>query len=55
MRGDFFDGAGDVDQIGGAVGAEGAHVVGGADGMVDVRAFASHELEVQAHRFQRQE
>ena len=55
VRGDFLDGAGDVSQIAGAVGAQGAHVVGGADGMMDDRPLAGLELEVQAHRLQRQQ
>jgi hypothetical protein len=35
VRGDFLDGAGDVGQVVGAIGAQGADVFGGADGMVD--------------------
>ena len=35
VRGDLLDGPGDVGQIGGAVGAQGAHILRGADGVVD--------------------
>ena len=49
MGGDFFDGAGDVAEFFGAVGAEGADLLGGADGVVDYGAFAGDELEVEAH------
>ena len=49
VGGDFFDGSGDVDEVFGAVGAEGADLLGGADGGVDDGAFAGDELEVEAH------
>ena len=47
--GDLFDGAGDVEEVVGAVGAEGLDVLEGADGGVDDGAFAGDELEVEAH------
>ena len=55
VRGHLLDGAGDVRQIGGTVGAEGAHVLGGADRMVNHRSLAGLEFEVQSHRLERQQ
>ena len=53
MGGDLFDGAGDVEQIFRAVGAEGAGLVGGADGGEDAWALVGDELEVEAHGSER--
>ena len=55
VRGDFLDGAGDVGQVVGAVGAQGAHIVRGAHGVMDDRPFAGLELEGQAHGLERQQ
>jgi len=52
---DFFNGAGNVGQIAGAVGAQGADVIGGADGAVDDGAFAGLEFEVEAHGLEGQQ
>ncbi len=49
MFGDFFYGVGDVEEVVGAVGAEGLDLFEGADGVVDYGAFAVDELEVEAH------
>src|SRR5580704_4076402 len=45
VGGDFFDRVGDVQQILRPVGAEGAGLVGGAEGRVDLGAFVGDELE----------
>ena len=55
MGGYFFYGAGDVGEVFGAVGAEGGDLVVGADGDVDLRAFAGDEFEVEAHGGEGQE
>ena len=49
MHGHFFYGAGDVEEVVGAVGAEGLDLLAGADGVVDYGAFAVDEFEVEAH------
>ena len=49
MGGDFFDGAGDVVEVVGAVGAEGLDLFEGAERCVDDGAFAGDEFEVEAH------
>ena len=51
----FSNGAGHVSQIVGAVGAQRAHILGRADGMMHHGPFAGLKLEVQAHRLQRQQ
>ncbi len=55
MRGHLLDGAGHVGQIVGAVGAQGADVLGGANRMMDHRPLAGLELEGQAHGLKRQQ
>jgi hypothetical protein len=55
VGGDFLDGAGDVGEVVGTVGAESADVFGGADGVVDDGTLASLELEGQAHWFEGEE
>ena len=49
VGGDLFDGAGDIQQILGAVGAQRAGLIGGADGGEDAWALVGDELEVEAH------
>src|ERR1700761_8400824 len=49
MAGDFADGCGDEVELARAVGAEGAYLLEGAEGLVDDGAFAVDELEVEAH------
>lgn len=49
MGGDLFDGAGDVGEVFGAVGAEGAGVLQCAERRVDLRTLVGDELEVEAH------
>ncbi len=55
MGGDLADGFGDVRELGGAVGAEGADLLEGAEGLVDDGALAVDELEVEAHGGERKE
>ena len=55
MRGHFFDCPRHVSQIAGAVGAQRAHILGGAHRMMHHRPLAGLKLEVQAHRLQRQQ
>ena len=50
-----LDGAGDKEELLGAVGAEGLDVLQGANRRVDLRAFAGDELEVQAHGGEREQ
>ena len=55
MAGDASDGFGDVRELWRAVGAEGANLVEGAEGLMDDGAFAVDELEVEAHGGEGQE
>ena len=55
VGGDFADGFGDVGELWRAVGAEGADLLEGAEGLVDDGAFAVDELEVEAHGGEREE
>ena len=55
VSGDLLDGASDVGEIVCAVGAEGAYVFRGADGMMDDGTFACLELERQSHGLQREQ
>ena len=48
-------GFGDVAEFGGAVGAELSHVFGGADGLLDDRAFSGGKMKGQAHDFEREQ
>jgi len=52
---DFLDSAGYIGEVGGAVGAQDANVLSGADGMVDDGTLAGLELEGQSHGFERQQ
>ena len=49
------DGVGHVAQFGRAIGAQHAHVFGGAHRLLDDRPFAGREVKGQAHDFQRQQ
>ena len=55
VRSDLLNGARDVGQIAGAVGAQRDYIRSGADGMVHDRAFACLEFEGQAHGLERQQ
>ena len=49
VGGDFFDGVGDVAEVVGAVGAEGADLVERCGGGCGLGAFVGDEFEVEAH------
>ena len=49
MGDDFFDRPGDIEEFIRPVGTEGAGLVGGAEGGVDLGAFVGDKLEVEAH------
>ena len=55
MGGYFFDGLGDVAEVFGAIGAEGADLLGRTDGGVDDGTFPVDELEVETHGSEREE
>jgi hypothetical protein len=49
VGGDLFDGVGDVEEVVGAVGAQGAGLIGGAYGSVDAGTLVGDKYEVEAH------
>ncbi len=49
------NGLGDIPQLRRAVGGENLDIVGGADGLLDHRAFGGREVKGQAHDFQRKQ
>ena len=55
VRGDFLDGAGDVGEVIGPIGAQGRHIGRSAHGMMHDRPFAGLELEGQAHGLERKQ
>ena len=55
MGGYFFDGSGYVAQVVDAVGAEGADLLEGAEGLVDDGALAIDEFKVETHGCEREE